>query len=593
MLMSALSPANLLPSVTHAVLSGAAMIRAAYHRAAAEGSAASWQADFGDCVEAMLRERLESLHPAGWSSSRTSEDIRAGRERWLVEVNDGGGQCCMGRRGSAISVALLREGRPVLGVVCAPTAPDDGGDVIAWADGTEVLRNGKPLDSVEAGTTPVASVGPEVADFGTGETLRLDRFRVLPVSALSYRLALAAIGEVQVGLSLDLAQPVTSVAAGHALIAATGGHVTDLEGRAIDYDRVTCCGVIGGARPFIASIFPQQVRVLRPSRPRRAARSRNPVAVAGLVDRAQGCLLGHLAGDALGSQVQTKRASEIASIHPDGVQDMADGGVWGTLAGQPTDDGEMALALSRALLEEQAWSKEAMSRAYIDWHRSGPFEIKGSAARGIYGLSVEARADCTTTSSAAMARIAPLGIFFAGLPSMAAEMARRDAALTHPALVCLNANAAYAAAISVAVAGAAPEEIWAAAMARLPSGQGGEQVQERLIRARDLPPSESRCSAGSVLPALQNAFYWLLSGATLEEALVRTASRGGDSGTMSAIAGGLVGAAQGRDAIPPRWRNAVLTARASAPAKVQRPRPPAYWPDDAMDLAEALLATGY
>ena len=41
---------------------------------------------------------------------------------------------------------------------------------------------------------------------------------------------------------------------------------------------------------------------------------------------------------------------EIRGRYPDGVLDLADGGTWDTLAGQPTDDSETALALARALV---------------------------------------------------------------------------------------------------------------------------------------------------------------------------------------------------------------------------------------------------
>src|SRR6266581_2930130 len=48
-----------------------------------------------------------------------------------------------GRRGSAISVALLKKAVPVLGVVSSPLAPDRGRDTIAWAEGVQgILRNG-------------------------------------------------------------------------------------------------------------------------------------------------------------------------------------------------------------------------------------------------------------------------------------------------------------------------------------------------------------------------------------------------------------------------------------------------------------------
>ncbi|MCR4392683.1 MAG: ADP-ribosylglycohydrolase family protein [Candidatus Acetothermia bacterium] len=68
--------------------------------------------------------------------------------------------------------------------------------------------------------------------------------------------------------------------------------------------------------------------------------------------RAQGYLLGQLAGDALGSLVEFQHAQETRERYPQGVRDLAAGGVWGTIAGQPTDDSEMALALAQTLVRQ-------------------------------------------------------------------------------------------------------------------------------------------------------------------------------------------------------------------------------------------------
>ena len=55
--------------------------------------------------------------------------------------------------------------------------------------------------------------------------------------------------------------------------------------------------------------------------------------------RAEGCLLGQLAGDSLGSSCgMAATFSEILRRYPNRVRELADGGVWGTIAGQPTDD---------------------------------------------------------------------------------------------------------------------------------------------------------------------------------------------------------------------------------------------------------------
>jgi hypothetical protein len=51
-----------------------------------------------------------------------------------------------GERGSAASIALLRDGIPVLGVVHSPLSADRGPDTIAWTEGLDhLLRNGVPV----------------------------------------------------------------------------------------------------------------------------------------------------------------------------------------------------------------------------------------------------------------------------------------------------------------------------------------------------------------------------------------------------------------------------------------------------------------
>ena len=64
---------------------------------------------------------------------------------WVVDPHDGTRAFLEGRRGSAVSIALLRRGEPVLGVVYAPSSPDRGPDMIAWAEGAGITRNGQPV----------------------------------------------------------------------------------------------------------------------------------------------------------------------------------------------------------------------------------------------------------------------------------------------------------------------------------------------------------------------------------------------------------------------------------------------------------------
>jgi len=106
--------------------------------------------------------------------------------------------------------------------------------------------------------------------------------------------------------------------------------------------------------------------------------------------------------------------------------------------------------------------------------------------------------------------------------------------------------------------------------------------------AKGTAPADFFTHPGWVLVALQNAFYCLHE-LDFEEALVQSVGRGGDTDTNAAIAGALLGALYGREKIPSRWIYPILACRPLAEAGALRPRPMEYWPDDILEVAEALL----
>jgi ADP-ribosyl-[dinitrogen reductase] hydrolase len=166
-----------------------------------------------------------------------------------------------------------------------------------------------------------------------------------------------------------------------------------------------------------------------------------------IIYRAQGCLLGQLAGDALGSLVEFRGPEYIRRHYPDGVRKLADGGTWNTIAGQPTDDCEMALVLARMLVDRGAYDPEEARKAYVYWLNSGPFDLGLTIA-----TALRSQPNPDSQANGAMMRISPLGIFGVNHElAQVAEWARQDAALTHPHPVCQQANALYAMAIAHAI----------------------------------------------------------------------------------------------------------------------------------------------
>ena len=309
---------------------------------------------------------------------------------------------------------------------------------------------------------------------------------------------------------------------------------------------------------------------------------------AGRLARAQGCLLGQLAGDNLGALVEFDDEADILRSHPDGPRRLVDGGVWNILAGQPTDDSEMALALARSILERGRFEGEAALEAYREWLRSSPFDVGGTV-----GAALRDHPNPGSQANGSLMRAAPLGIHAHALsPALAAELARQDSSLTHPNPACGDAAAAFVVAVGHAIReGDGPEDAWRAAVEWAVGAGAARLVVEALEAARLAAPVCDGESQGWVKVALQNAFYELLHAPSLEEGVVATVRRGGDTDTNAAIAGALLGAVHGREAVPAQWRSMLLSCR-PLPPRAHRPRPRAYWPVDVMEIAERLLLAG-
>jgi ADP-ribosylglycohydrolase len=265
---------------------------------------------------------------------------------------------------------------------------------------------------------------------------------------------------------------------------------------------------------------------------------------------------------------------------------LADGGVWDTQAGQPTDDSEMALMLARTLVLEGRYDPAAAFAAYVHWCNSGPFDIGGTTFAALGARTPR----LSSQANGSLMRISPLGIFGAACPEQAAELARTDSHLTHPHPNCQDACAAFVRAIATAVgSGASARACHEAALAEAQQ----PEVRAVLEAARHAPPDDYLTQQGWVLIALQNAFYQLLHAPGLEAGVIDTVMRGGDTDTTAAITGALLGAVHGRAAVPARWVEAIVSCRPEkGNPRTRRPRPPEFWPNDALELAEALLRAG-
>ncbi|MGE5125265.1 MAG: inositol monophosphatase family protein [Betaproteobacteria bacterium] len=554
-------------------------------------------------AEHLIRARLSSAFPdwAYLGEETGAAPGKPGAPLWLVDPNDGTRDYLKGRRGSAVSIGLLVDQLPRLGVVLAFAYPDDAGDLFAWAEGCGPLqRGGRPLDvDLPSVLEPcdVVLVSSAGDDDAAGNLACAAPARFRAVASIAHRLALVAAGEAAVAVSLNW-PGAWDYGAGHALLRGVGAALVDEDGRGIGYGadgRSSCRHAFGGRLEAARALAARDWRAGGASRggrppegfPARLARG-EALADAGRLARAQGCLLGQVAGDNLGALVEFQTAARIAAAHADGPRRLVDGGCWNIEAGQPTDDSEMALALARSIVAEGRFERAAVRRAYEAWLRSVPFDVGGTVRGALLGSP-----NPQSEANGALMRASPLGVLAHALtPAAAAELARQDASLTHVHPACGDASAAFVVALAHAVhEGDGAEAAWNAARRWSAEAQAAPLVREALEAARHEPPVCDGPSQGWVRIALQNAFFELLHAAGPEEGVVASVRRGGDTDTNAAVAGALLGAVHGRAALPAQWRSMVLSCRPLAP-RARVPRPRECWPIDVLELAERLALAG-
>lgn len=163
---------------------------------------------------------------------------RDGRAFWLVDPLDGTKEFVSRNGEFTINVALIEEGLPVLGVVFAPALERL---FAAAAHRGALVEDAAGRRSIAARVAP-AEGATVVSSRSHGDADALDRFtagrkiaaRVAAGSSLKFCLVAAGQADLypRFGRTMEW-----DTAAGHAVLRAAGGRVTDLEGRPLRYGK--------------------------------------------------------------------------------------------------------------------------------------------------------------------------------------------------------------------------------------------------------------------------------------------------------------------------------------------------------------------
>ena len=281
-------------------------------------------------------------------------------------------------------------------------------------------------------------------------------------------------------------------------------------------------------------------------------------------DRARGVLLGLAVGNLLGLPVEGASQSTIRRNHPDGLTEIDS-----RERDRPMDDDlAQAVDLAEALVHDPEPSP-AFAQRLVKWRANNGRGIGIMTSTVIdyleIGLGVpgaakafwQERGSPETQPNGALMRCAPVALKHALDPDKLIEQTAATCTVTHFApgaqWSCILVNVA----IALLLRGQTPSRD-DLILAATRDGAPAELIAWTLAipEAIDQRIAEERVSGHTYL-CMQAALWCLDTNDSLEDALIRIVSAGGDTDTNAAVAGAVLGARCGASAIPQRWLECV------------------------------------
>jgi ADP-ribosyl-[dinitrogen reductase] hydrolase len=275
-----------------------------------------------------------------------------------------------------------------------------------------------------------------------------------------------------------------------------------------------------------------------------------------LQSRALGCLLGLAAGDAVGTTLEFSRRDSYPPL-----TDMIGGGPFHLKAGQWTDDTAMALALGESLCDCNDLNLQDLMDRFIAWYMQGRYSCTGTcidigmttqlALRRFMdtGNPEAGNRSPRTAGNGSLMRLAPVPVFYHADLAAGVEAARRQSVATHGAAEAVDACAAYAELLILAINGRSKNEVLdhsipdlAPAVAAIIGGSWRDKSRDQIR------------SSGYVVHSLEAAIWCVAGASGFREAVLLAANLGDDADTVAAITGQLAGALWGVEGIPADWR---------------------------------------
>ncbi len=186
-------------------------------------------------VNSILQEEFSKNFPEiGWLSEETRDnENRLTKELvWIVDPIDGTKEFVLGIPEYSISVALVEEGQPILGLIANPLR----NELFTAIKGEGAKLNGEPIHvKTTLSDKPVIVASRSEINRGEFEPFE-EKAEVVPTGSIAYKLALVACGKADGTFSLGNKHE-WDIAAGCLILAEAGGKVSDKHGESFIFNQ--------------------------------------------------------------------------------------------------------------------------------------------------------------------------------------------------------------------------------------------------------------------------------------------------------------------------------------------------------------------
>lgn len=274
--------------------------------------------------------------------------------------------------------------------------------------------------------------------------------------------------------------------------------------------------------------------------------------------------MGLAVGDALGARLEFQPPGTFEPI-----SDMLGGGPFHLSAGEWTDDTAMALCLAESLIECKGMNLLDQLERYLLWaehgylsHNQQCFDIGITVSQALRRFKLQkdrgetidthcGSTDLHTAGNGSLMRLAPVAMFYAWEPDLAAQKCAESSLTTHGAKTAMDACRFYGALLAMALNGSDKQSIlsycpsWLIELDPLirEVAQGSYQHKQ--------PPQIQ--GSGYVVRSLEAALWAFYHSQNFQNGCLMAANLGDDADTTSAIYGQLAGAFYGEAGIPEGW----------------------------------------